>query len=162
MTEGVGSFSDLLKQRYRWKMGSVQNLIKHRALFANNSDKYSRMLTWYRIPSAFIGEILLMLEPLSLLYILALSIRLENPALFVASYMTISVYILWSVWPDEHMKTQEKLRMTLYVPVMYFLLFIMNVVQIVAAVRCIRNANLVINRSGSTWVSPKRHAKPAA
>lgn len=162
MTEGVGSFSDLLKQRYRWKMGSVQNLIKHRALFANNADKYSRMLTWYRIPSAFMGEILLLLEPLSLLYILALSIRLDNPVLFVASYMTISLYILWNVWPDEHMKTSEKLRMTMYVPVMYFLLFIMNVVQIVAAVRCIRNANQVINRSGSTWVSPKRHAKPAA
>lgn len=161
MTEGVGSFTDLLKQRYRWKMGSVQNLIKYRGLFANSSDKYSRMLTWYRIPSAFLGEVLLILEPLSLLYILALSVRLENPVLFVASYMTISVYILWSVWPDEHMKRSEKIRMTMYVPVMYFLLFIMNVVQIVAAVRCIRHANLAVNRAGGVWVSPKRHTKPA-
>src|SRR5579884_1576561 len=28
LTEGVSSFNDLLKQRYRWKMGNLQNLYK--------------------------------------------------------------------------------------------------------------------------------------
>lgn len=162
MTEGVRSFSDLLKQRYRWKMGSLQNLIKYRALFANRASRYSRMLTWYRIPFAFFGEILLLLEPICLAYIFLLSIQIQNPVLFASAYVTISLYILWNLWPDEHMNTRQKLRMTFYVPVMYFLFFIMNVVQITAALRCILHFNQVITRSGSTWISPKRHAKASA
>lgn len=159
MTEGVSSFSDLLKQRYRWKMGSLQNLVKHRSLFANRNTKYSRMLTWYRIPFAFFGEALLLLEPLCLIYIAIVSIQVKNPALFAAAYVTISVYLLWNLWPDEHMSLRQKLRMTFYVPVMYFLFFIMNLVQIIAALRCLLHVNKVINRSGSTWVSPKRQAQ---
>lgn len=158
MTEGVGSFPDLLRQRYRWKLGSLQNLMKYRALFMSRAPYHSRMLTWYRIPFAFFGEALLLLEPLCLAYIFILSIQIQNPILFASAYVTISLYLLWNIWPDEHMSTKQKLQMTFYVPVMYFLFFLMNIVQIAAAIRCILNFKQVLKSRGSTWISPARQA----
>ncbi len=38
MTEGVQTFKQLLRQRYRWKLGSLQNLIKHKNLSATSTN----------------------------------------------------------------------------------------------------------------------------
>ncbi len=40
-TEGVLTFRALAKQRYRWKYGSIQNLIKYRGMMLNPSRRYT-------------------------------------------------------------------------------------------------------------------------
>jgi poly-beta-1,6-N-acetyl-D-glucosamine synthase len=158
MTEGVLTFKALLRQRYRWKMGNLQSILKYRHLFANRDDAYSRMLTWYRIPMAFFGEILLLLEPFALAYIVYLCIKMDSLIIILGAYVTITIYLLWNVFHDEHMDFVKKLKTAGYAPVMYFIMYIMNVVQLVAIIRCLINYQKVLRKvkTSSTWTSPER------
>jgi len=159
MTESVQTFKGLMRQRYRWKLGSLQNLIKYRGLVANTDKRYSRGLTFYRLPMAFFGELMLLLEPLAVGYVVYVCYLLFNPSMLIGAYMTITLYLLLNVWPDEHMNFAKKCKMSLYTPMMYFVFFLMNVVQLAAIFRCIFNFRQALNRSkvtGGSWISPER------
>lgn len=158
MTEGVQTFKALLRQRYRWKLGSLQNLIKHKWMVANPSRRFSKGLTFYRLPMAFFGELMLLLEPLAVGYVLYMCYLMTSPSLLIGAYMTITVYLLLNLWPDEHMSFAKKCKMSLMTPMMYFVFYIMNVVQLVAIVRCLVNHKQTRNRVSisSSWISPKR------
>lgn len=161
MTEGVQSFKALLKQRYRWKMGSLQSLTKHRGLLMNIDNRYSRMLTFYRIPMAFIGELIVLLEPLVIGYVVYLSFLLLSTTMLIGSYATITLYLLWNLAPDEHMSVRSKLKMAAYTPIMYFLFYTMNVVQLSAIVRCLFNPKQILRKTATkaTWISPARQGQ---
>jgi cellulose synthase/poly-beta-1,6-N-acetylglucosamine synthase-like glycosyltransferase len=161
MTEGVQTFKALMRQRYRWKLGGLQNLIKHRGLLANTDKRYSRGLTFYRIPMAFFGELMILLEPLAIGYVIYVCYLLASFSMLVGAYMTITLYLLFNLWPDEHMSVAKKCRMSFLAPVMYFVFYLMNVVQLAAIFRCIANYRQTLNRSkvSNNWVSPKRRGE---
>lgn len=160
-TGGVLTLPALIRQRYRWKLGMLQNLIKYRKLIGNNDPAYSRMLTMYRVPVAFLSEILLMLEPFILMYVIYLSVVNQTLSLFIGAYMTITLYVLWTIWPDEHTSNKDKVKLSLYSPFMYFIFYIMNLVQIVALVKVLRHPSKVMGTgtTGSSWVSPTRNVE---
>lgn len=157
-TEGVQSYKALFKQRYRWKLGNLQNLIKYRSMFASRDRKYSRALTFYRIPFAFLSELILILQPFLLAYVIYLSFAYHRPELLAGGYLTVTLYVLWNLWPDENHNLWHKLRLSLYAPFMYFTFFIMDAVQIVAIFRCLWNARQLTSKRDhtSTWTSPER------
>lgn len=158
MTEGVASFRALIKQRLRWKYGSLQNLIKYRHLLFNRSSRYSRTLTLYRMPMAIISEFGLLITPFAWSYLLYMTFVQYNPTLFVGAYLTITLYMLITIWFDENLRTAGRLRLSLYAFVSYFIFYIMDVVQFVGIVRCLyRSKSLVLQkRTSGTWVSPGR------
>lgn len=161
ITEGVQTYKALFKQRYRWKLGILQNLVKYKQMIGNNSPIYSRMLTIYRLPIAVVGELILLVEPLLLIYVIYLSILRNNPSSLIGAYLVITLYILWTIWPDEHLNNKNKFKLSLYAPIMYFLFYIMNIVQLVAVLRCIKDNKKVLRKvkTGGAWKSPTR--KPA-
>lgn len=158
MTEGVQTLKALLRQRYRWKLGSLQSLLKYRSLFMNLNSRYSRSLTWYRIPMSFIGELIVLTEPLLIAYIVYLSFLAMSLQSFVGAYTLITLYLLWNIWPDEHMNFKDKLKMTAYTPIMYFVFYVMNFVQFVAIIRCLLNFKKVLRKTATSavWTSPER------
>jgi poly-beta-1,6-N-acetyl-D-glucosamine synthase len=158
MTEGVDSFKGLLKQRFRWKYGNLQNLIKYSYLIGRANKKYSRMLTWYRLPMAYVGELLLLLEPVILGYVLYLSYVMHNPGSILGSYALITAYLLLNLLPDEHATRNQRFKLALYAPIAYFIFYIMNLVQLAAIMRCLFKAPQLISRTkvDGTWSSPKR------
>lgn len=158
MTEGVQTFKGLLRQRYRWKLGSLQNLIKHKGLLGNTDHRYSKSLTFYRLPMAFFGELMLLLEPLAIGYVLYVCYLLANISMVFGAYLTITAYLLLNLWPDEHMGFRKKCQLSLYAPIMYFVFYIMNIVQLTAIIRCLVNHKQTRNRVrvSSSWISPKR------
>lgn len=158
MTEGVQTYKALFKQRYRWKMGMLQNLVKHKSMIGSNDSRYSHMLSKYRLPMSVFSECTLLLEPLIFAYIVYLSVVSRSPSIFLGAYLTITLYVLWTVWPDEHMGNKSKLRVSAYAPFMYFIFYIMNAVQLVAIIRCIRNNKQVRRKvkTNGTWASPQR------
>lgn len=164
MTEPVQTFKDLLKQRYRWKLGMIQNLFKYRNLVGNASGKYQKMLTIYRMPVAFLSEVALLLEPIILGYVLYISISQQTGVLFIGAYITITAYVLSNIWPDEHLTPRQKLTQSMYAPLMYFVFYVMDVVQIVAIFRVVAKPHKVLRRGyvESSWVSPTRAARTAA
>lgn len=163
MTKGVQTFKALLIQRYRWKLGMFQNLIKQKHLFWSLDRRYSKMLTIYRIPMAYIGELMLLLEPFVLGYIIYLSIHYGTTLLFFGAYATITAYVLLTVWPDEHLTFRRKMAMSIYAPIMYFVFYIMDVVQIIAIFRVMLNPRKVLMKGKTVgyWTSPKRSVQTA-
>jgi cellulose synthase/poly-beta-1,6-N-acetylglucosamine synthase-like glycosyltransferase len=158
MTEGVSDIRGLLNQRYRWKLGNLQNIVKHRDLLFNSDPKYTRSLTWYRVPMAFVGEIMVLLEPIVFAFVLYLSIRFITPAMFMAAYTTITAYLLLSLWPDEHLDWKGKIKASAYIPFLYLIFYIMNFVQLLSAIKCIANHKKIVNLSAKegAWISPRR------
>ena len=165
LTEGVQTFNDLLKQRYRWKMGNLQNLFKYRSLIGKyDPKKYSRALTMYRLPMAILSEVLLVLEPLLLGYIIYLSIVYHTLGILIGAYITITIYTMSVFWPDEHLTLSDKLKMSLSALWIYALFYIMDTVQIFAIFKSLRLYQNIIHReiSIATWVSPKRAKQVAS
>lgn len=158
MTEGVQTFKALLRQRYRWKLGGLQNLVKYRRLVANTDSRYSRGLTLYRLPMAFFGELMLLLEPLAIGYVFYVCYLLLNPSMIIGAYMTITVYLLLNIWPDEHMTLLKKVKMSLYTPAMYFIFYLMNIVQLAAIFHCLLNYRVALSArdDAGSWISPER------
>jgi cellulose synthase/poly-beta-1,6-N-acetylglucosamine synthase-like glycosyltransferase len=163
ITEGVETFRGLVKQRYRWKMGNLQNLFKYRKLIGNlNRRKYSRMLTAYRLPMAVVSEIMLLLEPLLLGYVIYLSLHYHTLGILLGAYVTLTAYILWAVWPDEHLTNRQKAQMSVLALGMYVLFYTMDLIQLSAAFRCLTNQRTIRHRDGEqTWVSPLRSGRAA-
>ncbi len=158
MTEGVPTFRALIKQRFRWKYGSLQNLIKYRHLFLNPNSRYSRALTFYRLPMALISELVLLATPIIWGYLLYMTLTNYDPMLFIGAYSTITLYILIIIWFDEHLHTVGRLRLSAYALVSYFMFYMMDVVQLIGIIRCLyRTKSLALQQNtGSTWVSPQR------
>ncbi len=161
-TEGVLTFRALAKQRYRWKYGSIQNLIKYRAMTLNSSRRYSRTLTYYRMPMAMLSEFTLLVSPLAWTYAIYWSLVTYTPALIIGAYATITAYTLLTILMDENLSPREQTRLCMYAPTAYFLFYIMDLVQLVAAVRCITRARGLVRRPEiNTWKSPQRAGSAA-
>ncbi|WP_043445214.1 glycosyltransferase family 2 protein [Arthrobacter sp. L77] len=156
-TEGVLTLRALAKQRFRWKYGSLQNLIKYRGMMLNPHRRYTRTLTYYRMPMALLSEFTLLISPLAWTYAVYWSLVTQTPALIIGAYATITAYTLLTVWMDENLTVRERARLSIYAPTAYFLFYIMDLVQLTAAVRCIaRSRGLVKRPEINTWKSPQR------
>ncbi|HEV7454372.1 MAG TPA: glycosyltransferase family 2 protein [Candidatus Saccharimonadales bacterium] len=165
MAEGAHTFKMLLKQRYRWKMGSLQNLLIHARLLFNPSRKYSPSLTFYRLPMAFFSEIMLLMQPLIVGFIFYLSFHYHTFGLFLGAYLTITLYVLLTIWPDEHSTIARKLQKSLYAPFLYFVFYIMDTVQVIAIVRCLLNPKMVARQTKeqqAAWTPPTRSGQQAS
>ena len=164
MTEGVQTYKALLRQRLRWKLGSLQNLYKYRSLFLKGGKLHSRMLTMYRLPMALASEFLLLLSPIILAYVVYLSIKFHTPNILLGAYITSTLYTLWTLWPDEHLVTSEKIRLSTLSFGMYALFFIMDTVQIYAILRSLKDYKKIFQpgTGKGIWVSPERSGKPAS
>lgn len=164
MTEGVMTFRALVRQRFRWKYGSLQVLIKYRRLFGNPDPRYSITLTLYRMPMAILSEFILLLTPLAWGYALYMMLTQYDSHLVVGAYMTITAYVLFTLWFDENLNRRSRLHLTIYAPVMYFILYIMDLIQLITIVRCLIKSPALITQKniGGTWTSPKRIGKQLA
>lgn len=158
-TEGVHNYGQLLRQWYRWKMGMLQCLYKYRHLLFNfNGKKYSRFLTLYRLPIAILGECFLLLVPVMFGYIVYASIVYHRIDIILGAYTTITLYTLCNLWPDEHFTRKQKFYMTLQGFFIYITFYTMDIVQLVAVYRCIKNYKQVVRgaQGHTTWTPPTR------
>jgi len=158
MTEGVATFKALFKQRYRWKYGSLQNLVKYRWLIGRPSRKFTHSLTLYRLPMAVLSELVILFGPLIWGYVIYVSVAYHDSRLAFGAYLTITSYTMITLWFDEHTRFLDRVRMSLYAPIMYFIFYIMDLVQLAAVVRCAIKIHSLIKQknTGGVWVSPER------
>jgi cellulose synthase/poly-beta-1,6-N-acetylglucosamine synthase-like glycosyltransferase len=165
MAEGAHTFRALLKQRYRWKMGSLQNLLIHARLIGKMNRDFSPTLTLYRLPMAFFSEVMLLLQPIVLGYILWLSIYYNTMGLFLGAYFTITLYVLLTIWPDEHGSLKQKIIKSFYAPFLYFTFYIMDAVQVIAIIRCLLNPKQMARKTAeqqAAWTPPPRAGQQAS
>ncbi|HSX08343.1 MAG TPA: glycosyltransferase family 2 protein [Candidatus Saccharimonadales bacterium] len=157
-TEGVETFKALVRQRYRWKYGSLQNLAKYSAIMFSPDRRYTASLAFYRLPVAVLSEFVLLLSPLIWGYVLYLTLAHLTLRLVMGAYLTISIYTFVTVWFDEYCRFKQRLHLTLYVPLAYFIFYVMDMVQLIAIVRCMYHGRKILSgkSDGSVWASPQR------
>lgn len=161
-TEPVPSYKSLFKQRYRWKLGSLQALFAHKGLFFAIDRQHSKMLSWFRLPLVIWGELMLLLEPFLITYFIYLAVYFKKPELYAIGWAIVSAMLLLIVWGDEHFSLRNKLRLTFFIPLMYSLFYIMTFIQIAAIFKSIFNFKKITGRSPikGNWDSPERLAQP--
>lgn len=162
-TEAVLTLRGLAKQRFRWKYGSIQNLIKYRRMILNPSRRFTGTLTFYRMPMAVLSEFTLIASPLIWACAIYWSVIVQTYALLLGAYVTIVVYTLLTVWMDENLTKRERRWLYLFAPTAYFLFYIMELVQFVAVLRCFAQPRGLFRGSEtSTWKSPQRIGRSVA
>lgn len=160
-TEGVRTYKALFKQRFRWKYGSLQVLVKYRRLIGRPRREFTSSLTIYRLPVAVVSEIVLLLTPLMWLYVAAISLAARNPLLIIGAYCTITLYTLVTLWFDEHTTLRKRIALSIDAFHAYFMFYIMDIVQFTGASRCIYRIKKLLTQqsTGSIWVSPERSGR---
>lgn len=163
-TEHVLTFRSLVRQRFRWKYGRMQTLLKNQALFFNRTCKYDRRLTWYQLPYALIGEFVLLLEPFLVGYILYVVARYADMTSMVSVYLIVSAFV-FAMFAAEPTETwRSKLRLTAALPVVYFLMYILTAVEFVALMQSLRRTKGLLQRSAesSSWEHVERQGGTVA
>lgn len=158
-TEAVPTFKSLVSQRFRWKYGRMQTFYKNYRMFFATSSIYSKALTWLMLPYALFLEILFILEPIIVTFIIFMSIYYHSPNTVLAAIAVISAYLLVNVWSSNHLSVKERLWLSFFAPPMYFVMYLISMVEYAALLRAVlRLPNLAKSVSGkrTTWISPER------
>lgn len=163
-TEHVLTFRSLIRQRFRWKYGRMQTLLKNQSLFFNRTRKYDRRLTWYQLPYALIGEFVLLLEPILVGYILYVVARYADMTSMVSVYVIVSAFV-FAMFAAEPTETwRSKLRLTAALPIVYFLMYILTAVEFIALIQSLRRTKGLFHRTeqASSWEHVERQGGTVA
>lgn len=157
-TEHVLTFRSLIKQRFRWKYGRFQTLLKNRAMFFNSSPKYDKRLTWYQLPYALFGELVLLLEPLLVGYILFVVLRYADMTSLISVYVIVTSFVLLMLLGEATETFLTKLSLALALPFLYFLMYILAAVEFIALVQSLGRARLLLGNAqeASSWEHVER------
>jgi hypothetical protein len=139
----------------------MQTFFKNPGIFFNLDKKYSRQLTWLMLPFAILQELLFIAEPIVVGYIVYSSIKYHSTSTMLFALVVITSYISLNIWSTKHLSLKDKVRLTALAPPMYFLMYMMSVVEYVALAQAvIKLPNLKKSISGerTTWKSPERSA----
>lgn len=161
-TEHVLNFRDLIRQRFRWKYGRFQTFVKNYQMFFSHSSKYNKRLTWYMLPYALVGEMILFLEPLLVGYIVYITLRFGDLSSMLSVYLIVTTFIWLLVLGEETEKTSTKLGLAFVLPVAYFLMYILSAVEYLALLTSIKKVRQ-LNRHDEhsvSWEHVERSSKP--
>jgi cellulose synthase/poly-beta-1,6-N-acetylglucosamine synthase-like glycosyltransferase len=154
--EPVHTFRDLLKQRFRWKFGNMQSLYKNRA-YLKHSDAHSSWLTRWRLPMAVVSELTIIIEFAFFGFMFYVSVLIGNGLFLVASYLIATLFSGLTFFADDTLTKKERSRLLRYLPILYFLSLLMNIVQFAAFMKAIiRFRDIKHRQGGYAWVPPAR------
>ena len=163
-TEHVLKFRSLVNQRFRWKYGRFQTLLKHTELFFNRSHKYDKRLTWYQLPYALVGEFVLLLEPFLVGYILFVVLRYADLTSLLSVYVIVTSFIFLILLGEESERFRVKLGLALLLPLTYLLMYILTAVEFLALIKSARKSRQLFKREmhKSSWEHVERSGEPVS
>jgi biofilm PGA synthesis N-glycosyltransferase PgaC len=161
-TEHVLSFRSLIKQRFRWKYGRFQTLLKNTGLFFNRDKKYDMRLTWYQLPYAIIGEIVLLFEPILVGYILFVVLRYADLTSLISVYIIVTSFIFLMLLGEETESFRTKIGLALLLPFTYVLMYVLTAVEFAALIKSIHQAPQLFRHemTESSWEHVERSGEP--
>lgn len=157
-TEHVLTFKSLVKQRFRWKYGRFQTLLKNQELFFNNAKRYDKRLTWYQLPYALVGEFVLLLEPILVGYILFVAVRFTDVTSLISVYIIVTGFVFLMLTGEDSETTRSKIVLSAALPLAYVLMYILTAVEFAALVSSIRKSRQLFRREmhSSSWEHVER------
>ena len=160
-TEGVPNIKSLYRQRYRWKFGAQQAIFANRKIIFSTHKKYSKLLTWFRLPQSVFGEARLLFDAITLALFVTIALTAQSLWIFFGAWLTLSVYTNFVIAADQHTHTLTKIKLCAINVFLFPLHMGMTVLNIVSAMHMARNwQQLVgIKTVSGSWVSPDRIGK---
>lgn len=134
-TEHVMSFKSLVRQRYRWKYGRFQSLKKCKQLFFSSSRDYTKLLTWYQLPYALFGDLVLLVEPLLVAYIFAMVVLYYDFVSILWVYSIVSAFVFLMLLGEHTESWNSRASLSLVLPAVYVLMYILTAVEFLALVK---------------------------
>lgn len=157
-TEHVLNFKSLIRQRFRWKYGRLQTFVKNYRMFFSRSKRYDKRLTWYQFPYAVFGEIILLIEPFLVFYILYVTITYADVSSLLSVYLIVTGFIFLLLLGEHTEKLWMKVTLAMFLPFIYFLMYILSVVELVALLQSIKKVKPLLKREQekSSWEHVER------
>lgn len=158
-TEGVLTFGALLKQRYRWKFGHMQTLLKHRDLFFSRDPKHAKQFTWFYLPFVVITEAVVLLEPGVPLFLLVLIVAFGDSMSFLMGLASVSIATSLQILAETGVPLRQRLRLIASAPAMYIGMIILSTVWAISLARSY--ANIRSLRDTTSHWQPVERARAA-
>lgn len=122
-TEPAASYFSLFKQRYLQKLHALQ------AIYAKSRpvgfmSRIKPLVIW--------RELVTVLETLLTSYFLYLAVVFRKPFLYGLIWAAVSFFLAFAVWADDQLSSRKKMRLIIYIPVMYSLIYLVMIVQTLA------------------------------
>ena len=106
---------------------------------------------------SIISEFTLVVELLFFAFMFYISVVIGNGLFLLASYFVATLLCALTFYADDTVTKKERTQLAKYIPVMYFLSLLMNVVQFWAFAKSILQIRSISKRTdGYVWVSPTR------
>jgi biofilm PGA synthesis N-glycosyltransferase PgaC len=163
-TEHVLSFGSLVKQRFRWKYGRFQTLLKNKDMFFSTSKAYDKKLTWIQFPYALFGELILLVEPLLVGYILWVTVMYSDTTSLLSVYIIVSTFVFLMLLGENTETTKTKLSLSAILPFAYLLMYILAAVEFIALVKSFLRHKQLFGKTieKSSWEHVERSGKDIA
>ncbi|MBY0538338.1 glycosyltransferase family 2 protein [Patescibacteria group bacterium] len=126
-TEGAVTLSGLMKQRLRWKRGRFETFAEHRGMFCSFKKEHNKLLSWFILPLAIIGELQLSLEILFLTFLYIFSFMTGDFTSFISGIVVVSSMFLVQVAFDKH--REATLPFLLLAPIGWLLFYVSTFVE---------------------------------
>jgi cellulose synthase/poly-beta-1,6-N-acetylglucosamine synthase-like glycosyltransferase len=134
-TESVLDLTGLIRQRFRWKYGRAQTVVKNHALFFNTSQKHSRWLTWFYLPYALFSDLAFFFEPFMVSYIAYIVIAYGDWVTLASAFGVVGGYIALNILAEDTIPLRQKLALAAIAPFMYFFFYILSYVEYLALIK---------------------------
>lgn len=148
-TPPVQTFTELIRQRLRWKYGRFKALVKYRQLIFSTTGQYTKTLSWWKLPKVYGEELMMLLEPVLILWIIGIAIAYLDPTTIISILVLYTVFALATFIPED-LSPFERLQLLLVAPLTYFILYVINVVDWICLIRCLRKWRAIVRNQDQT------------
>jgi poly-beta-1,6-N-acetyl-D-glucosamine synthase len=145
-TEGATTLAGLMKQRLRWKRGRFETFMEHRGMFCSLKPEHNKLLSWFILPLAIIGELQLSLEIIFLTFLYIFSFITGDFTSFISGIIVVGAMFIVQVVFDKH--RDATLQFLLLAPIGWLLFYVSTLVETNALFRALWG---YIRKQELTW-----------
>ena len=126
-------------------------------IFNHDRKKYTWTLTNWKLPKVFFEEFMMLIDPIMLIWMFTILYRYLDATTFTTSILVFLGYAVFSIL-NEKMPLKQRLRMLVFSPFAYFFLYVINLVDYISLIHCIKESKQIVNGTDTkaNWVSPDR------
>jgi cellulose synthase/poly-beta-1,6-N-acetylglucosamine synthase-like glycosyltransferase len=133
-TEGAVTLDGLKKQRLRWKRGRFQTFADYKHLFFSLRRRHNKLLTYFVLPLALVGDIQLFFELLFIAFLYFYSVLINDFSSFISGIIIVGFMFVVQIFFDDDAKTRN-LSFYLLAPIGWMLFYLVSYVEYTALVR---------------------------
>ena len=114
------------------------------------------------MPYALLGEFVLLLEPILVIYILVVTVQYLDITSLLWVYTIVSSFVLLMMLGEDSESFRAKAGMSLILPFVYFLMYMLTAVEFLALIKSIRTSRQLFSkeRIEGSWEHVERSGTP--